>query len=112
MLVKVNNYSKNIINVTQLDIDDDGNIISIVDLNLKLGNDPLLYESIKNSSYATIFLKEDVNVDQDNSSSDDIMQSNNIILNVIPMTLESLNEERKKIIDSIKQSKRTKYHNI
>ena len=112
MLVKVNNYSKNIINVTQLDIDDDGNIISIVDLNLKLGNDPLLYESIKNSSYSTIFLKEDVIVDQDNSSSDDIMQSNNIILNVIPMTLESLNEERKKIIDSIKQSKRTKYHNI
>ena len=99
MLAKITSYTKNIVIVTQLDIDDYGSIIPLGELELTFSaNDHPLYELIKNSTYAAIFTKNDVPKEGPLDCTIDEM-SNNIIL-VIPMTLDELNEEKKKVIES------------
>ena len=99
MLAKITSYTKNIVIVTQLDIDDYGSIIPIGETELTFSaNNHHLYELIKNSTYAAIFTKKDVpNEGPLDCTLDE--KSNNIIL-VIPMTLDELNDEKKKVIES------------
>lgn len=99
MLAKITSYTKNIVRVTQLDIDDYGSIIPLGEIELTFSaNNHHLYELIKNSTYAAIFTKKDVpNEGHLECTLDE--KSNNIIL-VIPMTLDELNDEKKKVIES------------
>ena len=99
MLAKITSYTKNIVRVTQLDIDEYGSIIPLgeIELTFSANNRPL-YELIKNSTYAAIFTKKDVPSEGPLECTLD-ENSNNIIL-VIPMTLDELNDEKKKAIES------------
>ncbi len=92
MLVKVNSIDedKKIAKVTILDIDDYGSIIPLRESEFKLpANDNSVIQILRSSSYASIFTSEDY----DNDSST-IMLANAI-------TLDELNDEKKKTIDKI-----------
>lgn len=106
MLVKINGYTKTHVSVTELDIDEFGTIIPIRDLNLKiLEHNNNLYDLIKQSSYAAIFTKKDLNTkDFKDHTYDD--ENSNIILLVNPITIDELNNEKKKIIESMDKAKR------
>lgn len=106
MLVKINRYTKTHVNVTELDIDELGTIIPIRDLDLKiLEHNNNLYDLIKQSSYAAIFTKKDLNTkDFKDHTYDD--ENLNIILLVNPITIDELNNEKKKIIESMDKAKR------
>jgi hypothetical protein len=106
LLVKINGYTKTHVNVTELDIDEFGTIIPIRDLNLKiLEHNNNLYDLIKQSSYAAIFTKKDLNTkDFKDHTYDD--ENSNIILLVNPITVDELNNEKKKIIESMDKAKR------
>lgn len=99
MLAKIIDYNKFMVRVTQLDIDNYGSIIPVGDVELLFSqNNPDVYEIIKNSTYAAIFTQKDIY----NKESLDLglnVNLNNIIL-VIPMTLDELNDEKKKVIES------------
>ena len=99
MLAKITSYTKNIVRGTELDIDEYGTIIPLGDFELTFSTDNRdIYELIKNSAYAAIFTKKDVNNEGSLVSHLD-EKSNNVIL-VIPMTLDELNDEKKKVIES------------
>ncbi|MCD6037809.1 MAG: hypothetical protein K0S67_1697, partial [Nitrososphaeraceae archaeon] len=50
MLVKINNITRNVVKVTQLDIDDYGSIIPLKELELKLpSNDNSIIQTLKSS---------------------------------------------------------------
>src|SRR5665648_154848 len=89
MLAKITSYTKNIVRVTQLDIDDYGSIIPLGEIELTYSaNNHHLYELIKNSTYAAIFTKKDVpNEGPLDCTLDE--KSNNIIL-VIPVSYTHL----------------------
>ncbi|HEX2487232.1 MAG TPA: hypothetical protein VHJ57_01455 [Nitrososphaeraceae archaeon] len=99
MLAKIIDYNKYMVRVTQLDIDDYGSIIPVGDVELLFSPNNLnVYELLKNSTYAAIFTEKDIY----NEGSVDLkldVNLNNIIL-VIPMTLDELNDEKKKVIES------------
>ena len=99
MLAKIIDYNKCMVRVTQLDIDDYGSIIPVGDVELLFSQNNLdVYELLKNSTYAAIFTEKDIY----NEGSVDLrldVNLNNIIL-VIPMTLDELNDEKKKVIES------------
>ena len=100
MLVKINKYTKTHVNVTELDIDEFGTIIPIKDLELKImEHNNNLYNLITQSSYAAIFTKKDLNAkDLKDHTHDD--ENSNIILLVNPITIDELNNEKNKVIES------------
>ncbi|MGH9980976.1 MAG: hypothetical protein ACRD6U_05425 [Nitrososphaeraceae archaeon] len=99
MLAKIIDYNKYMVRVTQLDIDDYGSIIPVGDVELLFSPNNLnVYELLKNTTYAAIFTEKDIY----NEGSVDLkldVNLNNIIL-VIPMTLDELNDEKRKVIES------------
>jgi hypothetical protein len=99
MLAKIIDYNKYMVRVTQLDIDDYGSIIPVGDVELLFSpNNLTVYEILKNSTYAAIFTEKDIY----NEGSVDLgvdVNIDNIIL-VIPMTIDELNDEKKKVIES------------
>lgn len=99
MLAKITSYTENIVRVTQLDIDEYGSIIPVGDVELLFSQtNRNLYELLKNSTYAAIFTEKDLHKEASLDLSLDV-KLNNIIL-VIPMTLDELNDEKKKVIES------------
>lgn len=99
MLVKINKYTKTHVNVTELDIDEFGTIIPIKDLELKImEHNNNLYNLITQSSYAAIFTKKDLNSKDLNDHTHD--KNSNIILLVNPITIDELNSEKNKVIES------------
>lgn len=99
MLVKINKYTKTHVNVTELDIDEFGTIIPIKDLELKImEHNNNLYNLITQSSYAAIFTKKDLNAKDLNDHTHD--KNSNIILLVNPITIDELNSEKNKVIES------------
>ena len=104
MLAKIISYTDNIVTVTQLDIDEYGSIIPVGDVELLFSqNNRNVYELLKKSTYAAIFTEKDLNKEGSLDLSLDV-KLNNIIL-VIPMTLDELNDEKKKVIESGERSK-------
>lgn len=92
MLVKINNIARNVVKVTQLDIDDYGSIIPLKELELKLpSNDNSIIQTLKSSSYAAIFT-EGHNNNDDNS---------NTIILASSITNDELNEEKIKTINTV-----------
>jgi hypothetical protein len=90
MLVKVNDVSSNKVKVTKLDIDNYGSVIPIEELEINLPtDDDLIIQILKRSPYAAIFTKWD----NDNN--------NNTIILASGMTLDELNEEKNKIINTL-----------
>jgi hypothetical protein len=90
MLVKVNDVNSNKVKVTKLDIDNYGSVIPIEELEINLPtDDDLIIQILKRSPYAAIFTKWD----NDNN--------NNIIILASGMTLDELNEEKNKIINTL-----------
>jgi hypothetical protein len=99
MLAKIISCTENLIRVTQLDIDDYGSIIPVGEVELLFSqNNHNLYELLKKSTYAAIFTEKDLHKEGSLDLPLDL-KFNNIIL-VIPMTLDELNDEKKKIIES------------
>ncbi len=93
MLVKINNITRNVVKVTQLDIDDYGSIIPLKELELKLpSNDNSIIQTLKSSSYAAIFTEGNNNNDDDNS---------NTIILASSITNDELNEEKIKTINTV-----------
>ncbi|MGE5633843.1 MAG: hypothetical protein ACM3VV_01295 [Deltaproteobacteria bacterium] len=88
-----------------MDIDEFGTIIPIRDLELKiLEHNNNLYELITQSSYAAIFTKKDLNgTDVKDHISD---ENSNIVLLVNPITIDELNNEKKKVIESMDKAKK------
>lgn len=90
MLVKVNGVNSNKVKVTKLDIDNYGSVIPIEELEINLPtDDDLIIQILKRSPYAAIFTKWD----NDNN--------NNTIILASGMTLDELNEEKNKIINTL-----------
>ena len=92
MLVKINyiNEKKHKVKVTMLDIDDYGAIIALEKLELNLpSNDNSIISTLKNSSYAAIFTND----------------NNNIIILANGITLDELDKEKKKTIDTVMNKK-------
>jgi len=91
MLVKVNNVDtiKNVVNVTQLDIDDYGSVIPLKDLKLNIPADESVIQTLKNSSYAAIFTE------------DNIEENGSTIILASGMTVDELNKEKSKTIDRV-----------
>jgi len=106
MLVKINKYTKTHVNVTELDIDEFGTIIPIRDMELKImEHNNNLYELIKQSSYAAIFTKKDLS-NKDFKDHTYYEENSKIILLVNPITIDELNSEKKKVIESTDKSKK------
>lgn len=96
MLVKINNIdiSKSKVKVTKLDIDDYGSIIPLKELELNLSqDDDSILKILINSSYAAIFTEG--NTDDNNST---IILANGI-------TIDELNREKAKTIDTTEINK-------
>ena len=88
MLVKVNRISAtdNRVNVTQLDIDDYGQVIPVKEL--------VVIQTLKSSSYAAIFTEG--NIDDRNST----------ITLASGMTFEDLNKEKSKTVEKVANKKK------
>jgi hypothetical protein len=104
MLAKITSFTENMVRVTQLDIDEYGSIIPVGEVELLFSSHNVnLYELLKNSTYAAIFTEKDLdNKASGNSLLDDKL--NNIIL-VIPITLDELNDEKKRVLESAERSR-------
>ena len=97
MWVKVNQVDLNAkkVQVTQLDIDDYGSIIPLKELELSVSwDDDSIIGVLENCSHAAIFTGYDVG---------DVNNNNVILANGI--TIDELNEEKSKIIDSAANKK-------
>jgi len=106
MLVKINKFNKTNVNVTELDIDEFGTLIPIRELDLKImEHSNNLYELLKQSSYAAIFLENDLKIKSLNEQNNDDKNSNIIIL-VNPITIDELNSEKAKVIESMNKAKK------
>jgi hypothetical protein len=98
MLVKINDISGNNVKVTKLDIDDFGSVIPLRELDLKLPqDDDSVSQTLKHSSYAILFTKED--------SEDD---GSTIIL-AKGVTTEELNNEKERTVQAVQDKE--KYNN-
>jgi hypothetical protein len=100
MLAKINDISRNNVKVTKLDIDDFGSIIPLRELDLKLpeDDDDSISETLRHSSYAILFTKED--------SEDD---GSTIIL-ARGVTTEELNDEKERTFKAVQD--REKYNKV
>lgn len=97
MLVKVNRIiNRDKVSVTKLDIDDNGSIKALEDLELNLpATDDSIIEILKSSSYAAIFTSGSTTT---TTIKDDENKSTIIIAN--PMTVEELALEQRKTVDA------------
>jgi hypothetical protein len=112
MLVKINNLTRTNVNVTELDIDEFGTLIPIRDLELKIvEHNNNLYELLKQSAYAAIFTEKDLNSKFLNEQNHD-KKNSNIILLVNPITIDELNSEKRKIIESMNKAKKDNQNRI
>lgn len=94
MLAKINDISGNNVKVTKLDIDDFGSVIPLRELDLKLPqNDDSISETLRHSSYAILFTKED---------------GSTIIL-ARGVTTEELNDEKERTVQAVQD--KGKYNN-
>lgn len=96
MLVKINSIdeSENMVCVTKLDIDDYGSIIPVNELELRLPtDDDSILEILKNCSHAAIFTENDI--DNDNAT----------IISASGMSIDDLNREKQKIINTMRKKK-------
>jgi hypothetical protein len=90
MLVKINSIHNEdkMISVTRLDIDDYGSVVPIKELELQLPpNNNSVIETLRNSQYAVITIREDLE------------KNSNIITSAETMTLDELNKEKQKTIE-------------
>ena len=95
MLAKINDISGNNVKVTKLDIDDFGSVIPLRELNLELPHDDdSVSETLRHSSYAILFTKED--------SEDD---GSTIIL-ARAVTIEELNEEKERTVQAVQDKEK------
>lgn len=88
MLVKVNSIHNEdkMISITRLDIDDYGSVVPIKELELQLPpNNNSVIETLRNSQYAVITIRED------------LVKNSNIITSAETMTLDELNKEKQKL---------------
>ena len=94
MLVKINDVNNNKARVTKLDIDDYGSIIPLKELEINLPTDDAsIIQILKHSPYATIFTEW--NNDYNNYT----------IILASGMTLDELNEEKNKIINTLNKGR-------
>ncbi|HEU5446578.1 MAG TPA: hypothetical protein VFU67_05495 [Nitrososphaeraceae archaeon] len=90
MLVKVDKILEgNKIKVVELDIDNYGSVIPLRELELKLPEDDSVIKVLSSTQYAAIFTEDD------NDESDDTI----ILANSV--SLDELNEEKKRAIDTM-----------
>ena len=89
MLVKIEEIKANKIKVVELDIDNYGSVIPVRELELSLPEDDSVIKILSSSKYAAIFTEGDSNMD-----SRTIILANSI-------SLDELNEEKKKAIDKV-----------
>lgn len=90
MLVKVDKILEgNKIKVVELDIDNYGSVIPLRELELKLPEDDSVIKVLSSTEYAAIFTEDD------NDESDDTI----ILANSV--SLDELNEEKKRAIDTM-----------
>jgi|SRR5215469_4081135 len=90
MLVKVNSIdtNKNKVKVTHLDIDDNGSLIPLKELELCISaNDDSIIQTLKNHPYACVFTE------------DNIDDSNSTIILANGMTTDELNKEKSRTQD-------------
>ena len=106
MLVKINKYTRTSVNVTELDIDEFGTLIPLRDIELKLiEHNNNLYELLKQSSYAAIFTENELKstfLNEQNNSE----KNSNVIILVNPITIDELNSEKAKIIETMNKYKK------
>jgi hypothetical protein len=90
MLAKINDISKDSVRATKLDIDDFGSVIPLRELDLKLPqDDDSVSETLRHSSYAIIFTKDD---GEDDGSTIILARS---------VTTEELNDEKQRTIEAV-----------
>jgi len=96
MFVKVNKVTIKNAEVTQLDIDDYGSVIPLRDLELMIpSNDDSIFHALNGTPYAIIFTdRQEINESEGKRGLATIILAN-------PITMEELNEEKRKIIESI-----------
>jgi tRNA uridine 5-carbamoylmethylation protein Kti12 len=96
MFVKVNKVTIKNAEVTQLDIDDYGSVIPLRDLELMIpSNDDSIFHALNGTPYAIIFIdRQEINESEGKRGLATIILAN-------PITIEELNEEKRKIIESI-----------
>jgi hypothetical protein len=96
MFVKVNKVTRKNAEVTQLDIDDYGSVIPLKDVVLLIpNNDDSIFHTLDSTAYAIIFTdKQEINESEGEGGLATIILAN-------PLTMEELNEEKRKIIESI-----------
>ena len=90
MLVKVDSIdtNQNKVKVTHLDIDNNGSLIPLKELELRISaNDDSVIQTLKNHSYACIFTED--NIDDNNST---IILANG-------MTMDELNKQKSRTKD-------------
>lgn len=106
MLVKINKFTRTSVNVTELDIDEFGTLIPLRDIELKLiEHNNNLYELLKQSSYAAIFTENELKstfLNEQNNSE----KNSNVIILVNPITIDELNSEKAKIIETMNKYKK------
>ena len=112
MLVKINKFTRTSVNVTELDIDEFGTLIPLRDIELKLiEHNNNLYELLKQSSYAAIFTENELKstfLNEQNNSE----KNSNVIILVNPITIDELNSEKGKIIESMNKAKKDNQNRI
>ena len=89
MLVKIEEIKENKIKVVELDIDNYGSVIPVRELELSLPEDDSVIKILSSSKYAAIFTEGDSDMDGRT-----IILANSI-------SLDELNEEKKKAIDKV-----------
>ena len=89
MLVKIEEIKANRIKVVELDIDNYGSVIPVRELELSLPEDDSVIKILSSSKYAAIFTEGDSDMDGRT-----IILANSI-------SLDELNEEKKRAIDKV-----------
>lgn len=89
MLVKIEEIKENKIKVVELDIDNYGSVIPVRELELSLPEDDSVIKILSSSKYAAIFTEGDSDMDGRT-----IILANSI-------SLDELNEEKKRAIDKV-----------
>lgn len=98
MLAKINKIiNKDKVSVTKLDIDDNGSITALENLELNLpATDDSIIEILRSSSYASIFTSSSTNTINEDENNSTIIIAN-------AMTAEELAQEQRKTIDAIRR---------
>lgn len=90
LLVKVDKIIEgNKIKVVELDIDNYGSVIPLRELELRLPEDDSVIKVLSSSKYAAIFTENDID------------KSGNTIILANSVSLDELNEEKKRAIDTM-----------